>query len=193
MHTISDLQMLSVEDDPFKPGEARIEPNGNWYSQVNGFYLASSHLIEGALAAENDSIHNDRLIYPILYCYRHYLELQLKDLVRRARLSLGLEPKEYRGHGLLKLWRRLDHLLRSIPLVYRGRFEALVNCIKRFEHVDQRSTRFRYVYPSEALPRTINLRNLKDVMEKLHDEFKGIEAAINAGRGEKKVRSHLNL
>jgi hypothetical protein len=180
MHTVSDLQMLSVHDDPFKPGpEARIQPNGNWYCQVNGFYLASTRLIEGALAAEYDSIHNDRLIYPILYCYRHYLELQLKDLIRRAQLALRLESKEYRGHGLLKLWRRLDHLLRSIPRVYRGRFDALVSCIRRFEHVDQRSTRFRYVYPAEALPRSIDLRNLKEVMERLHDEFKGIEAAIN--------------
>ena len=96
---------------------------------------------------------------------------------------LGLESKEYRGHGLLKLWRKLDHLLRQIAPVYRGRFPALVNCIGRFEHMDRRSTRFRYVYPADGVPATLDLRNLREVMEKMLDEFKGIEAAVNLYSG----------
>ena len=61
-----------------------------------GYILASKTLIKAAL--ENPLSDGYHLIYPILYCFRHYLELELKYFYSQFN---GEWPK---GHILRKEW-----------------------------------------------------------------------------------------
>ena len=46
----------------------------------------------------------DTLIYPILYCYRHYLELRLKSLIRDTSSLLDVPRDPPANHDLRALW-----------------------------------------------------------------------------------------
>lgn len=70
--------------------------------------------------------------YPILFCYRHALELYLKGLMPSTRL----------GH-------KLGDLAQSLMLLIEGRYPAdqvrwLIDRIAEFDRLDPRSTLFRY-------------------------------------------------
>lgn len=78
---------------------------------------------------------------PILYCYRHALELYLKALVQPER----------QNHGLGPLWSALHERI-------RGRYRAdhiawLGDRIREFHEIDPRSTAFRY---HDARPKQVN-------------------------------------
>ena len=53
-----------------------------------------------------DSLHekgrNDALVFPIVFCYRHYVGLRLKALAESARWFTGEEFKH--THNLVTLW-----------------------------------------------------------------------------------------
>ena len=64
-----------------------------------GYKYAADILVE-ALGEEMGQGKQDYLVYPIGYCYRHYLEVRLKEIIQMG----GYEyPK---GHDLLCLWNK---------------------------------------------------------------------------------------
>lgn len=94
----------------------------------SAFRIAAERLIDAALA-NNETW---EAAYPILFCYRHGLEVSLKSLM----------PGRARQHGLADLWAALQSRL-------AGHYPAdqlawLGDRITEFEQVDPRSTAFRY-------------------------------------------------
>ena len=65
--------------DPARPGER--SSFGRWELYADGFREAADRLVGSLDAGEMNSPPGAALIYPILFCYRHFLELQLKALV----------------------------------------------------------------------------------------------------------------
>ena len=99
----------------------------------SAFRVAAERLLDAA-QANNETW---EAAYPILFCYRHGLEVGLKSLV----------PGASREHGLSDLWATLQPRL-------AGRYDAvqlawLGDRIAEFEQVDPRSTAFRY---ADAVP-----------------------------------------
>ena len=87
---------------------------------AGAFKLAADMIIEAHLAAKGS--HNDILLFPVLYLYRHCVELKLKDLLRlgicsrffdaaAAEKILNKDKGIMGKHYLCKLWNMARELL----------------------------------------------------------------------------------
>lgn len=69
-----------------------------WKSVASGYQYAGGILCE---AYENSKSKRSSLLFPILFCYRHFLELMLKGLIQlNAQLPASSRLKPPRGHFL---------------------------------------------------------------------------------------------
>jgi len=114
---------------------------------------------------------NNYLTPPIVYLYRHYLELHLKSLV------YGNKPPDQPNHRLYELWKKLK---RKLPDTCGASvIEVVEECIMEFDDVDRESDAFRFHIGKgkKSLLNTpylldvnyINLLHLKDKMSGIHD------------------------
>jgi hypothetical protein len=67
-----------------------------------GYREAGDVLVARAAAAGGTP---DLLVYPIVFCYRQYLEPELKDLIKIARRVHGIEHVPLTTHNLATLWK----------------------------------------------------------------------------------------
>jgi hypothetical protein len=95
---------------------------GRWSLYAIGFREAADRLVNGLQADEMASTPGAALVYPILFCYRHYLELDLKGLISSVlwwsyafsdidqdTLQKG-EKRASKEHRLKTLWETLKKL-----------------------------------------------------------------------------------
>lgn len=120
-------------------------------SFARSYKLAGDALVQVAL--ESGEPHE--FTYPILYSYRHAIEIYLKAIVKPAKLNHNLATlvKQFNQKYNRKLSRWAQNLL------------------EQFHDIDEKSTTFRY---GEKLPNEeywINLNQLRDVMEVLCKGF----------------------
>lgn len=101
--------------------DAQLEADGNWYPYVAGYKDAADKVID---ATKNEYL--DSLVYPVMFLYRHYLEIMLKQMLWEFR-SFHLYLEKYHGnmedntgsekgdpilkHDLLKIWKELRKLI----------------------------------------------------------------------------------
>ena len=86
--------------------------------------------------------HDDRIVPPLLMCYRHSLELYLKSCIRGARRSSAKNNK----HNLDSLWEEVKKLL--VDAGEDSCLELVHTAIAELDKVDPKGTAFRY--PDEA-------------------------------------------
>jgi hypothetical protein len=175
-------------DDPYKltPGALHLiaclnfthdEP---WYGIAEGFKriadLAVAHIAETG----HDQ---DFLVYPVLFCYRHYLELMLKQLLRDARRLYDVEDDSIPGaHSLIALWDKLEPLMLKHtpdPTTYANVRASLA----RFDHLDPRSDSYRYPVDKQGDPHLKGLHNVdlgqvSAVIERLAGFLDGASTAV---------------
>ncbi|MGB2985391.1 MAG: hypothetical protein WBE26_05860, partial [Phycisphaerae bacterium] len=89
------------------------------------------------------------VLYPTLYCFRHYVELSIKSLIG---LYAGLEddlvkPDLHKRHGLTKLWNEARALIEKAE-GDEGKDDGTLNsverCLNELNEVDCNSQLFRY-------------------------------------------------
>src|SRR5688572_23902166 len=103
-------------------------------------HLYGTGFREGAdtlLAVLREQEHSqDMLVYPLVYCLRHAVELSLKQVIRAARRYLDEFPGDFPdGHNLSNLWNTCKPLLRKIwpdDPAFRT-VEAAVNALRRLD------------------------------------------------------------
>jgi hypothetical protein len=123
---------------------ARLEhdPGAGDYRRRKGFLSAAVLLLENAAAAGrwND---RDPLIWPALYSFRHYVELELKFLIRGfPELGLGIPATT---HRLRKLWPSVaGGFTRCFGDEDREPFEVIERAIAMLETLDRAGDGFRY-------------------------------------------------
>jgi len=66
------------------------------------------------------------LVYPILFLYRHYIELQIKEIIINARLYLGIKERFPRGHDIGNLWGICKEAVQTIDSVEPGLTEEQI-------------------------------------------------------------------
>jgi len=128
----------------------------------------------------------DSLIYPLLYNFRHYLELIIKDTIRNFRIAneeithnqLGYE----KNHSLLSLWNKLKTYIDNTGTDECVAFDKLIN---ELHNIDPDSFSFRYSYKGSTDPDAISepvfnkridvdIENLEKVIKKMHCFIEGI-------------------
>ena len=143
----------------------------------NGFRLAALRLALQVCETRTDQ---DSLVYPILYLYRHHLELVLKDIFKSLTRLLDrpvMKEEDYHlgRHDLIPIWEMIVPLLdpvcelageRAIPTEDVEGVRAYLFQVA--EH-DPDGQRFRYATVRESLPKKSKLprRQVRSIKEEL--------------------------
>ncbi|WJS05503.1 hypothetical protein [Roseibium aggregatum] len=154
-----------------------------------GFRKAAFQLTERMC---EQPVNQDSLVYPIVYLYRHYVELMLKGIFRLAADLLekpisNSQEKHLGRHDLAKLWSMVRPLLDPVceiggenPLPAAD-LEGIDAYMDQLNTHDPRGESFRYARSRDAA-RTlgpdlvhINIRSFAIGMEKLADYLEGLE------------------
>jgi len=169
---------LQSNDDLFPSTDAgvRIGPlsslDNSWTRYEEGYYDAAKALVERF----DGTLESTWVVYPILFLYRHYLELMLKSLIFEACASFEGEkrPKEMADqHNLVVLW---DMLVDIVTCHRRQRMLGNSADIRRilaqFTHHDPKSMETRYGLKKDLETPTlqglenVNLDNVEQIMGK---------------------------
>ena len=156
---------------------------------IVGYKDAADLLVKTVASGQGTA---DSLIFPIVFLYRHYIELRLKSLIEDGRRLLDHEYNHKSEHQLSKLWPPVkDILLEVFPDEDKKQYDAIDSLIEQFENVDPRSTSFRYPKDLSGnksvnfdIPR-VNLRNLFEVVRALSTILEGAATGISVYQGEK--------
>ena len=148
---------------------------------MDGYKLAGDLLVDEAIS---DRIAKHHLIYPIVFCYRQFLELSLKWQINTYGSICGLSAPP-NNHDLKKLIRDFRKMNLSYGAPDVEAIAALTKCILEFYRMDPGSFTFRYavdqtgrLYP--VTTNRIDLRRLKDVIEGIQSYFRGCDGYFDS-------------
>jgi hypothetical protein len=177
-------ETLFKGDAPDWPNNACInfDPEA-WWGYAEGFRLGADYLVE---RIEQTSADQDFLVYPVVFGYRHAVELRLKVIIRDARRLLREPGGAPKGHKLDRLWTTLRPLLeQAFPNESKDDLDAADEAITQLHKADPASTGFRYPEDTAGGPSLahlglrINLRHLRDRMAGLFTFLDAVVSAID--------------
>lgn len=163
---------------------AYVEPD--WLAYVLGYREAADSIVENA-----EELGVDLLVYPVMFLYRHYLEIGLKyDLIVLKRYFR--EPSKLPTHHRLDmLWQEVRSLSEREwnSEEHTQYYDAVEDRIKEFQKVDEESYSFRYPVTKKNLSSLSNVPdvygtgkaiiNLIQVKEVVHEMAMFIEGTID--------------
>ena len=127
----------------------------------------------------------DSLVYPVVFLYRQYLELAIKDLIRQAGELLSDPESCPKNHRIDELWKLCNRLMEQISPGHSFTYFKEIGClIREFAEVDPLSMAFRYPEDKEGNPSlpglsNINLLNVREVIGKIALILDGADAQID--------------
>ncbi len=145
---------------------------------IAGYKYAGDRLAQSLI---EDRSHQDALILPIVFLYRHYIELCLKYITSegKALLDEGENEKAQKKetHSLRKLWQECKTILDAIGIEHgmyaeKDIVESVDAIIIELADKDDRSDGFRYPFDLKSNVtlhglEVINVRNLKEIMARV--------------------------
>lgn len=160
-----------------------------------GYRRAALHLVEYVCETEREQ---DSLIFPIVYLYRHHIELTLKSIVRTSSFVTDYTMTEKEldilgRHDLDNLWSLARPMLNPVcelggsPAFPQDDLEGIDSYILQLDMHDPDGQRFRYATikskgrKKKRLPslspdlKYINVREFAIALEKLADYLEAIE------------------
>lgn len=193
--TFTDLLDESKEFRWPKKGDRLLRDSEDWNRGVefshdevsrhvhiwSGYMTAGATLID---ACEEDAYERHFLIYPILFNYRHGIELAMKWIIAMYGRYSSAKIGDIEHHDLWQLWKICKQILievgsddEAIPFVEQ--------VIKDFHDLDKSALAFRYSRNKKgvliALPDgMIDLENIRDVMEGISGFFDGADGLLDA-------------
>jgi|GEM_PF-7035449 hypothetical protein len=142
----------------------------------DGYFRAGEVLID---QCHRDPFDAHMLIYPILFCYRHALEISLKWIVQQYGRLGSVALPEKSTHDLAELWKLHCEISKVCGnAIDREPEDAVGRIVQDFHEMDKGSFTFRYATDKNGvtitLPRGIvDLATLRDVMESCANFFQG--------------------
>jgi len=166
--------------------------NGDAYAYKAGYRRGAEILIDYVCQHGRDQ---DFLVYPIIFLYRHHVELMLKRILRQVpylidgRLS-EKQREHLEKHRLDLLW---DDLRGMLPALCKAagwdesdvQVAGIDNYVRQLSQLDADSFSFRYSQSKKgkrSLPKNlknINLRNFGALMKRLADYLYGMDEAVS--------------
>ena len=178
---LKDGDRLFVESEDISDSFLNRSKNNNEIVMPEAYINTALWLLDLITLSDNNFVKNGN-IFPALYCFRHYLELIMKDSIHYFKLNrreissdeLGYSDKE---HGLFNLWNSLRNFLDDNNQVKR-----ICKIIKEMDDIDKSSTAFRYAFNHNNgriveydYPATmIDVSELKKRVLQLYNFFEGI-------------------
>ena len=169
-----------------------------WSVYARGYKEAGDRLV---LSIERSEGLVDFMVYPILYLYRHFLEISIKASIRDAQVLLGIEARKKpnrknerqmaeaaQGHHLESLWKYLIELMIQVHSeLEMPRLDETSRVVNAFHSLDLYGDAARYPQgldgkPSLKMLHEVNLRRLREDMEMAQDGFYQIEGILDYER-----------
>jgi len=165
----------------------------NEYSYAEGYRRAGRVLADHVIQSRWDT---DFLVYPIIFLYRHYVELQLKRLIPDAAFLSGhslrdTDRKALSGsHSLNEVWKILEPILQELATggfgITQEEIEATDSYTQQIHSVDEGSFSFRYLNTKSGAPSIdkdklphLNIGVFAEAMEKLTGYLFGLGEAFH--------------
>jgi hypothetical protein len=148
----------------------------------NGYMTAGAALVD---ETERRPVERDVLVYPILFNYRHGLEVAMKWMIGQYGGHFGVYLDK-KNHDLLRYWEDCKKILDAAA--QRGEIDDAIFAVERivsdFNHWDKSGEGFRYSTRRDGvfipLPDDpIDLENMRRVMEAVDNFFKGAGAMLH--------------
>lgn len=165
---------------------ARARSTGQpWYDYTTGYKEAADVLVAHI---ETTGRGYAKLRYPIVFLYRHHLELVVKDLIRECCSTLERGADFPKHHFLDQLWRRCVGLLREIsPAASPTEINETTRLFDELCRVDPASDAFRYPEDktgNASVPAVadVDLSGVRDVVERISFFLDCIDASLKAER-----------
>ena len=160
---------------------------------TEGYRRGARLLVEHVVESQRDQ---DYLVYPIVFLYRHHIELALKNLILRAPYLMGRsltsteEKHRSRSHSLEVLWKDLKPMLTTICKAAgwnkpdAADVEGIDSYIRQLTLLDANSYSFRYVHSTDGKPllppglKYIDLGHFSEMLERLADYFDALDTSL---------------
>lgn len=154
------------------------------YGYIEGYRRAGDILSDYVYST---SRFQDTLIYPILFCYRHHLELRLKEIIRSGRMLLDEGTDYDDGHSLVCLWNTSKKVIIKVIQETPNEINLIDHFISEIDQIDASSDAFRYWETSKNKQRKkhligirhIDIRNYRECMENIADFLDTISFGYN--------------
>jgi hypothetical protein len=151
------------------------------WRMIRGYREAADFLVE---ETEGEAYKRSNLIYPIIFAYRHSLELALKQLLEDHGRALG-QPPEFRSHDISTIWPRCRSIIEHYnPGADPAPLEVLASLVQEFSEVDPGSFAFRYASDRQGKRLDlkigcIDLSELRAVMAGIHNFLECVDSQID--------------
>ena len=162
---------------------ANIEETGHarFVLMTDGYKRAGDLMVE---AAGHDNLARDTLVFPIIFNYRHFLEISLKYLLATYGPTVDIEPN-WHSHHLATLWGSVLEMLERYGTPDPDEADPVVGeIIIEFAKIDPNSYAYRYPVDRNGtlLPvaqNDLHLPTLADVMNGVSGYFDGCGAYLD--------------
>lgn len=150
----------------------------------SGYIKAGDALVEQC-ERTNSRLDRHEFVYPILFCYRHGLELAMKWIIGRYGRFAGISPNDHLYHDLWQLRRVCKQIILEVGSDGDGEdLRAVERVVKDFHELDRGSFSFRYSRGKDgmviSLPNvSFDLANIADVMKGVNNLFTGADGQLD--------------
>ena len=164
--------------------------NPGWHGYALAYKTAGDRVVDGLQVGP---ISEQYQVFPIMFLYRHYLELELKGILF---ILHGWDVGDIRiphDHGLTPLWGKVRQLLEKFDNWVVGYcddnrleegaeiYNAIEQRLKEFDEIDAQSLSFRYPdqksNPAKLLDRH-EILHIKEVVDALYDNLDGMSGGL---------------
>jgi len=139
---------------------------------------------------------DDQLVNPVIFLYRHFVELKLKEIILELDSLGSTEVSEttFMKHDLMNLWAYLKNHLDCIraPIHNRQIIPSLDSLLSELHKMDPDSYHFRYAVDRKwqpvNVPRCLSVAHFKETMDVINHGLNylqcGIEIELDTRREE---------
>lgn len=150
----------NYDPGPLAPDEQLLIEDGapeetaflSLYLSRTGYILSFREAADSLVTASMTQGANDLLVLPILFSYRHWLELQLKDLVILGMQLRGDPPDEVTGHDLRELWPLARQAIERNFGEGANDLDSVERIVLQLAELDPNSISFRYATDRRGKP-----------------------------------------
>ena len=162
--------------------------NDEIYTQ-NGYASAAITMLK-LIMMSKDWLFRESYINPVMFCFRQYLELSMKDSLVRFRFmrkKANIDEVSLNGHDLYKLWGGLKKCIDTED----NTVKCIGSLVKELNDIDKNGTLFRYnafltknICDEERKMPLIDVDNLYIRILQMYNFFEGVNELARNGQDE---------
>jgi hypothetical protein len=171
--TLSNTDKIFKEETSHATGAWISSPTDKKFIYSEGYKNAALSMIE---KCRESGFWNNILVYPLIFLFRHYLELRLKELISASKQLANPDLVIIKNHNLLQLWNQFKaQLLEIEPATSQDELRNIERLLTEYHSIDPNSESFRYPTDRRDNPslnlNTIDLENFANVIEGMMNFF----------------------